>query len=319
MKYEDIKSEIVSMQFKPVYLLYGDDEYLKQTVYNVLKTSISKSSNKEFDEFKYDENSDINDIINECYTYSFTGNSKFIRCKNTNFFSKEENNEILSKIIDGRNDDIYIFFIESNVDKRLLSFKQYNKQGYAYDLSKGKPEDVKRFIQSQLKKEDKTISFDNLNLFIEYSGLNLAFVSSSIDKIVLYMKQDKAVTEGMIKLLCNGITDVKTYELCGYLFKKDLANALTVYYDMVALKYGIPYFLAILFNTFYEIYNLKMQGIQHSPDFRTQKAIENSKIFTNMQLVNILKEIREFDHDFKTGKIDQDSSMIILLSKIVNT
>lgn len=319
MKYEDIKSEIISMQFKPVYLLYGDDEYLKQTVYNVLKTSITKSSNKEFDEFKYDENSDINDIINECYTYSFTGNSKFIRCKNTNFFSKEENNETLSRIMDSRNDDIYIFFIESNVDKRLLSFKQYNKQGYAYDLSKGKPEDVKRFIQSQLKKEDKTISFDNLNLFIEYSGLNLAFVSSNIDKIVLYMKQDKAVTEDMIKLLCNGITDVKTYELCGYLFKKDLSNALTVYYDMVALKYGIPYFLAILFNTFYEMYNLKIQGIQHSSDFRTQKAIGNTKNFTNIQLVNILKEIREFDHDFKTGKIDQDSSMIILLSKIVNT
>ena len=122
----------------------------------------------------------------------------------------------------------------------------------------------------EFQKRRKTISSSDLELFIEFSGLNLAYISLNIEKILLYMNDQKNVTSDMIKLLCNGVTDVKSYELCSYLCKKDLKNALYVYYDMIALKYAIPYFLAILFNTFYELYNIKINNIIKSDDFRKE-------------------------------------------------
>ena len=89
MKYEDIKNEISGNIFKQVYLFYGDDEYLKQSVVNALKTAIIRYTQAEYDNVKFDDNSKIEDIINECATYSFSGNNKFITCRNTGFFNKE--------------------------------------------------------------------------------------------------------------------------------------------------------------------------------------------------------------------------------------
>jgi DNA polymerase III delta subunit len=103
------------------------------------------------------------------------------------------------------------------------------------------------------------------------------------------------------------------------LCRKNLTEALDVYYDMVSLKYKIPYFLAMLFNTFYEIYLIKKKSIVSSDDFRVRKSIEYSKGFTVSGLKTIISSISEFDHDFKTGKIDQESSMVLLLSIIVNS
>lgn len=133
------------------------------------------------------------------------------------------------------------------------------------------------------------------------------------------MADKKEVTSEMIRLLCSGITDVKSYELCNYLCKKKFSKTLDVYYDMISLKYGIPYFLAILFNTFYEMYFIKKNNIRSSQDFKIRKLIENAKGFTLSGLKKIVKDIMEYDHNFKTGKIEQESSMIILFATIVNS
>ena len=87
MKYEDIKNEISENNYKHVYLFYGDDEYLKDIVLNVLKTSIIRYTKLEFDEIKFNDTAKINDILNECTTYSFSVNQKFIICNNTGFFN----------------------------------------------------------------------------------------------------------------------------------------------------------------------------------------------------------------------------------------
>ncbi len=318
MKYEDIKNEISLRQFKNIYLLYGDDEYLKDMVFSVLKTEIRKYTKHEFDDVKFNDNSEIDEIIDECSTYSFTGNSKFIACRNTGFFNKDEYNEKIIKLYEYINDGIYLFFIESNINKRLLGFKHYNAMNNAYDISKGNADDVKKFIYGKLKKEGKSITSENLDLFIDYSGMNLSFVSLSIDKILLYMNENIEVNSETIRLLCSGITDVKSYELSNYLCKKNMDRTLDIYYDMLALKYGIPYFLAILYNTFYDLYSIKINNIKSSQDFKIKKAIENAKGFSIDKLKRILNDICEFDHDFKTGKIEQESSMIILFSSIVN-
>ena len=319
MKYEDIKNEISENNYKHVYLFYGDDEYLKDIVLNVLKTSIIRYTKLEFDEVKFNDTAKIIDILNECTTYSFSGNQKFIICKNTGFFNKDEFNDNVISLYNYIGKNVYLFFIESSINKRLLSFKHYNSRNNAYEISKGNADDVKKFINSKLKKEGKTITTENLNLFIEYSGLNLSFVSLSLDKILLYLDDAKEVTSDAIRLLCSGVTDVKSYELCNHLCRKNLTEALDVYYDMVSLKYGIPYFLVMLFNTFYEIYLIKKKSIMSSDDFRVRKSIEYSKSFTVSGLKTIISSISEFDHDFKTGKIDQESSMVLLLSIIVNS
>ena len=143
MKYEDIKNEISQSVFKQIYLLYGDDEFLKNSVYNVIKSNLLKKNNNKIDELKYNDESDIFDILNECNTYAFTGNAKLIKCKNTNFFSKEEYTEPLTRIVNDISDNTFVIFIETNISKKLTSFKNFDKSGYAYDISKGKPDDIK--------------------------------------------------------------------------------------------------------------------------------------------------------------------------------
>jgi DNA polymerase-3 subunit delta len=318
MKYEDIKNELIKKEYKKTYVLYGDDEYLKESVYNALKSGISKISVNGLEESRYDDNSDISDIINEVCTYSFTGSTKIIRCKNTGFFNSSENNDKLQKLIGLDMTDAYVIFIEKNVDKKLISYKAYDKAAFAYDISKGKQDDVVTFVKNRFIREKKEISYDDINLFIQYSGLNLSFISMNIDKILLYIGDDKAVKSDTIKALCSGITDVKAYELFNHLCNKDLASALDVYNDLVMLKYALPFFLAVLYNGFYELYEAKVKNVSASNDYRTRKMMENAKKFNKKDLKDIIAELCEMDHDFKSGRIDQDSSMVILFSKIVN-
>jgi DNA polymerase-3 subunit delta len=318
MKYEDIKNELIKKEYKKAYVLYGDDEYLKESVYSALKNGIAKNAANKTEESRYDDNSSISDIISEVCTYSFTGSTKIIKCKNTGFFNSNEFNDDLQKLIGLDMIDAYVIFIEKNVDKKLISFKAYDKASLTYDISKGKQDDVFTFVKNKFIKEKKEISYDDINLFVQYSGLNLSFISMNIDKILLYMGDDKVVKSDTIKALCSGITDVKAYELFNHLCNKDLASALDVYNDLVMLKYALPFFLAVLYNGFFELYESKMHNLSASNDYRTRKIMENAKRFSKKDLKEIVSQLCEMDHDFKSGRIDQNSSMVIIFSKIVN-
>ena len=67
------------------------------------------------------------------------------------------------------------------------------------------------------------------------------------------------------------------------------------------------------------MYFIKKNNIRSSQDFKIRKLIENAKGFTLSGLKKIVKDIMEYDHNFKTGKIEQESSMIILFATIVNS
>ncbi len=319
MDYQTIKDEIMNKEFKKIYLLHGEEEYLMNMVFNVLKTSIAKSKGLDFEYISINEVNSAKEILDQVSTYSFFGTSKFIKCFNCNLFSnKFEDANMLLDLKDHIIEDYYIVFLEKDLQKNTKVYKYFKDNKFSYEFKTPKPYDLKKFIKDTFTKEKKQISSSNVDLLLEYSGSNMSFINQNIQKLLLYLKDEKEVKAEDIKLLSTGTIDTRAYELTNYLCSKNFDKALETYKDLSSLKYGLPYFSTLLFNHFADIYYLKVNDITFSNDFKQKKQIECGRNFKIENLVEILESIKENDHLFKSGKIDQESGLYTIFSKITS-
>ncbi|MFO7612291.1 MAG: hypothetical protein R6W99_07395 [Clostridia bacterium] len=213
MNYERIKSELADGKLKNLYLLYGEEDFLKKAVAGRLEAMAAARSDGSLEKVRFEKGLAAIDIAQALGTASFFGGGKFVFCLNTEIFKgnalRKDFEETLGRIPQG----CYVVFSEESVDKRNPLFAEMNKAGYAYSIDIRKSGDLSKYIAERFKKLGKKISYDNISLFMEYSGGSLTDIEADIEKIALYMDSRTEVRKEYITDLCSGTRQYRIYEM----------------------------------------------------------------------------------------------------------
>ena len=120
-----IDEDIRTRQFKNTYLLYGDENYLKQQYKNKLKNALISPDDTM--NYSYYEGNNINplELIDVAQTMPFFAERRLILIEDSGFFKKSC--EELADYIPEIPQTAYIVFVESEIDKRGRLYKAVNK------------------------------------------------------------------------------------------------------------------------------------------------------------------------------------------------
>ena len=187
-----IDEDIKSGQFKKIYLLYGDEAYLKKQYKDKLKKALVQPDDTM--NFTAYEGKDTNpkEVIDLSETLPFFADRRVILIENSGFFkgSCEELAEYMPQVPD----TTLFLFVEEEVDKRSKLYKAVKNTGKIVEFTTQTEELLTRWILTRLKKEGKSITGSVMQLFLSKTGTDMGNIDRELEKLICYC-MDKDVIE----------------------------------------------------------------------------------------------------------------------------
>ena len=220
-----------------VYLLFGEDEYLRNEYVKKIKKSFG-TLQLGINYVQIDESNKGN-IISDIETPAFGFEKKLIIAKETGLFKKKDSladkiSEYLKDNIDNLQ-DVELVFIEKEVDKNRL---------YNVINAKGKVEEFKEQTLPMLIKKVKQIANsygveikENVaQYFLECVGTNMSDIINEIRKLIEYAGKDGEIKKEDIDSLSIKKSESIIFDLTDNLGKKNIKNALEVLNNLIYAK-----------------------------------------------------------------------------------
>lgn len=304
-----------------LYLITGNDEYLKQDALNKIKSKFNKLE-KGVNYLFFDKDN-LNSLGTELSTYSFFNEPKLVVVKVPKATRKtDEENEIeLKPSKDWFNDDIEekilnkidsitLVFVEEASSKGRL-FKLISNNGKVFLCDKKKPNELVGFVQNYCGKYETQIDRATASYFIEVCNSDTSLIVSELEKLTCYV-ENKKITREDIDLMCNITPEVIIFTLTDNLGSKRKKNAIQNLEDMLSDKEPLQKILIMIIRHF-KMLIMSKECLNQKKDlakelglkpFSASKYSAQAKNFSMEELIKIFKQLVKLDVDSKTTFID---------------
>lgn len=310
-----------------LYLIIGEDNELV----NFYLTSILENTlfNEE-EKIEYDMTvSSISDILDEASMISLFSSKKIIIGREFDTKKMNDNDlDYLKRYIDNINKEVYIVLIAKKIDARSKEYKIFKDSFKVIETDKNNDsdKDILKYVDSYILDKGYRIDRYNLEYLLSKLGNNIVNIKIELDKIFLYLDDDKEINREVIDLLISDNIDNIIYEFTNAVLDKDYDTVMKMYSEFKIENIGYDYLLVSLDNVFRQALIIKMlynQGSSNSDiakvigkkEFYVKKMLERLYNYKEDELARMIDRLAIIDRDYKTGKSNIDMLELFLIGK----
>lgn len=319
-----IDEDIRSLQFRNVYLLYGSENYLKQQYKKKLKQAlIPPDDTINFSRFE-GQHADVQAMIDLAETLPFFADYRLILVEDSGFF--KNGCEALANYLPHLPSTTVLVFTESEIDKRGKLYKAVNKTGRAVEFAQQNEQLLTRWILGRLKRENKKITQAVLQLFLSKTGTDMGNIDKELEKLLCYTLEKEVIEAADVEAICTEQVTNQIFEMINAIGKREQKRALSLYYDLLALKEApmrILYLINRQFRILLDLKSMKKAGLDAKtmaakagiPPFAVKRSLEQAARFQNAELLRALDDGASLETDSKTGKMIDQIAVELLIVK----
>lgn len=317
-----LKDDIKNNKFEKVYLIFGEEDYLRKAFRNSLKDAIIGTENTMNYNYFQGKNIDFENIEGISETLPFFGERRLIVIEDSGYF--KNSNEKVVEYIERIPESTYFVFVEKEVDKRGKLYKQVKNRGYECEMTKQSEFELSAWANKIFLKDGKSISKDTLLYLINCVGYDMENLTKEIEKVICYCMDRNSITRKDIDEICVSEITGKIFEMIDAMSNKNPERLLNLYYDLIELKeppMRILFMIVRQFKIMLQIQELKSKGYGESSiaqtlgmrNFIVSKAFKQLENFRDRKITGILNSCAEIEEQVKTGRVDELIGVELLL------
>ena len=328
----DSLDKSIQTELKPLYLLYGEEQYLIDTCVNKIKKKFGEKV-LGINYILIDE-TNLDNLISDIEMPAFGFDKKLIIVKNSGLFKKDGRKksgspiqdkiaEYIKNNIDVIEEAVILVFVEGEADKNVV-FEAISKNGIVCNIEELKPAQLVKKLKQICNLYKVNVDDLTLNYLIENSGTNLQHLINEIRKLIEYAGENGTITLDAVNKLSIKQIESVIFELTDNLAMKKIDKALEVLDNLIYQKEPLQKILITLYNHFKKIYlctvavELKKDvvnslNLKPNQTFLVTKYKKQASYFKKDELRKILEEFYDLDYNSKNGKIDIDVGLRSIL------
>lgn len=331
-----LRKAIQSSNFAPVYVVYGEDHYLYQSIKEQFLTQCVPSDERDMNVVVFNlQEASLTQVIEEAESFPFLGDKKVVFVEDTFFLSAEK-----TKISDAELQKLDMYLARPNpstilvfalyypaLDKRKKIVKKLQKEAVMIDVNPLNQEGITAYVNDYVKTHGYTIEKNALQELLLRTQANLGMMVQGVDKLMLQVFPHTTVTKQVVEGGISPSLESNVFALSDDLMAKRISRAIQVYRDLILQKEEPIKLLAILMSQYrlmYHIHLLSDQGYQYGDiakylgqhPYRVQIAAKQAQRYTKEQLVGCLMVLTDADYQLKTSAMDKDVLMELTLMKM---
>ncbi len=310
---ERILEDIKTGQLKHVYLLYGEESYLIRQYRDRLRDALAEPGDEINVTRISGEDIDVRNLIDLAETMPFFADRRSIFLDDTGLFKK--GSEELAEYMEEIPESTYLIFTETEVDKRTRTFKQAAKLGRAVDFKRRNEDELKRWILGRIRREDKQITRQVLELFLSRTGDDMDHIDTELEKLLCYTMGKDAILEEDVEAVCGSRLSDRIFDMVDAVAEKRQERAIELYLDLLLLKEAPMKILTLLTRQFEILLELKEMSREHVREdemaervgrsrYLVRKFLRQTGMFTDRQLEDAVRGGVQAEEDIKTGRMN---------------
>ena len=321
---QKLTEEIKTGQLKQVYILYGEEAYLRSQYKDKLKKALLGDGDDM--NFHYFEGKNISqgEVIDLAETMPFFAQRRVIVLENSGLMAR--GGEELAAYLGDPAQTAYFVFVEQSVDKRSRLYKAATARGRAIEFTAQDEAVLKRWILGFLKKENKNITERDLNFFLDKTGSGMDNIRGELEKLFCYCMGRDVITAQDIEAVCTRQVSSQIFDMIDAVAQKKQKTALDLYYDLLTLKeppMRILFLITRQFNLLLQVKELKNKGYDAKAiggkvglaGFIARKYVTQAARFREEDLRRALTDCVETEEAVKTGRMNDVMSVELLIVK----
>ncbi len=320
MLMEDIKNK----NFKRVYLLTGEEVYLRNQYKRRLRDALLDSEDTM--NFTVFEGKNINpkEIIDLAETMPFFADRRVLLIENSGFLKNAcpELADYAPEIPEST----CLIFSEDEVDKRGKLYKAIKSKGRVAEFERQNEKTLSQWVLGKLKKEGKSITSETMRMFLGRTGSDMENIAGELEKLLCYTLDRDVITTADVETVCTEQTESRVFDMLEAVTENNQRKALELYADLLAAREPPMKILVLAerhFNQLLQLKSLSGQGLGKSelaklvglPPFAVGRALAQCRRFTKEQLRQAVEDCVDADEKVKTGQMGDQLSVELLIMK----
>ena len=320
---QTLNQDIKEQTFKSMYLLYGEEAFLKNSYKNRLKEAMVGDDTMNFSCFE-GKGLDVNELIRLADTMPFFAEHRLILIEDSGFF--KNSCEPLLKYLPSMPDTTCLLFVESEVDKRSKLFKKVKELGYAAELGRQDAAQLGRWAGGILAREGKKITNRTMELFLSMTGDDMEHIRTELEKLIGYTLGREIITDEDVRAICTVQVTNKIFDMVAAIVNRQTKKAMDLYEDLLTLKeppMRIMFLIARQFNQLLQVKELMAKGMDKGTiasrlklqPFVIGKVMPQARQFSKEQILSYVNLCVDMEEAVKSGRLQDRLAVELLITK----
>ncbi len=349
---ENVKREGIA----PVYLLYGQEDYLRRQAIEELKRRILTEESAQFN-FDYvdGEETEAKDIVSLAETPPFFSGLRLVVVHHSPYFTppkrqraargkddpdisgpKEQEgivapgDQVLIKYLENPcKTTCLIFETGQNIDQRKKILKIIRKNGHLFEFAYLTTAELSRWLARRCDRAGKNMSPGCAELFINRLGKSMYTLENELNKLIFYTGSRNDLNREDILKITSPHAEENIFEMVDAIGERESAKGLKGLKGLLEAGYNFAYIsfmVARQFRLILQAQELARQGSRGAHlsqslgvhAFAAKKILAQSCNFKPTQVKEILEKLLELDLSVKTGGQDFYSAMEMFIIECIS-
>lgn len=319
---QSINEDIKTGQYKQMYLLYGEETYLIKQYKDKLKNALLPPGDTMNLTCLEGKEIVVPEVVDLAETMPFFADRRLIVLENSGLF--KHGGEALAAYLGELSPTAFFIFAEREVDKRSRLFKCVQKNGRVVEFGVQDEATLQRWILGLVKKENKQITGQALQLFLEKTGTDMENIRAELEKLLCYTLERESILPEDVEAVCTHRVSNQIFDMINAIAEKRQKQALELYYDLLTLKeppMRILFLIARQYNLLLQVKELKKKGYDNKTissktglhSFLVGKYAAQAAKFRTAALKTAVADCVEAEEAVKTGRMSDRMSVELLI------
>lgn len=324
---QTLNQDIKTGEFKQIYLLYGEEAFLKNSYKNRLKEAIIGDDTMNFARFE-GKGLDVDELIRLADTMPFFAERRLILVEDSGFFKSAS--DALVQYLPSMPDTTILLFVETEVDKRNRLYKKVKDMGYAAELNRQDSAQLARWAGGILTREQKKITKHTMELFLSMAGDDMENIRMELEKLISYTLGREVITDEDVLAVCTVQVTNRIFEMVSAIVNRQPRKAMDLYEDLLTLKeppMRILFLIARQFNQLLQVKDLMGKGMDKGTiasklkmqPFVVGKTMPQARQFGREQIFSYVEFCVETEEAVKSGRLQDRLAVELLITREYNS
>lgn len=313
ISHRDIVGQIQNRDFRPIYLLMGEESYYIDRISEYMADNILPETERDFNQqiIYCTKETAVGDIINSARRYPMMAEHQVVIVKEAQNLLKIDELSVYAQN-PLKTTILVICYKNGSADRRKKWVSAIEKVGVVFESKKLRDSELPRFIADYVRRKNVVIDQQATMMLVEYVGADLNRMAGELDKLIIslppgYNQINAALVEKNI-----GISkEFNNWELRTAIVNKDVmkANRIINYFESNPKANPLIVTISMLFNFFSNVMlayyapdkspHGMMEQLDLRLDWQLREYNQAMRNYTAMKTMLIIGKLRETDAKLK--------------------
>lgn len=334
----DLKKNIDSGNFLPVYLLFGNDDGLKRLYTSAI---INKTVGDDdcFNLQRFASDADLQAVYDATMQFPMMSDKKCVTLCDFDFEKTGENNfsRLTTLIEDLPESAVFVLWFDTvEIDEKKSSrFKKLltaveKAGGMTVKLDHRNAADLVKMLCKAAEKQGVRMESSTAKYLMEVCSTDYNILKNEMDKLTSFMGGEGLITREIIDTVCVKSVEASVYNISRELAAKNIGKALNMLDELLFLKVKPHVILSVLSTAFVEMYlgkTASAAGVKPAEvanafgyknrEFVITRAIDSARRLDERVLGLCLSELLSADNKLKSTSVNERVIIEELMIKLV--